>query len=378
MDGITSTCTDSTASSYRRLTSGTFPVLKVVAVDDRGGWVYFTGHAEPRLYDTHIYRIGLDGKGFARLTDAPGQHSAVFSPSKAFFLDSHSHFDRPPRIDLRQADGKLLQTLSTGDIEALRDLKWTPPEEFTVKAADGTTALYGVLYKPYDFDPTRKYPIVEYIYGGPQTTNAPRTFTGAGYPLALAQLGFITFVLDARGTPERSKAFQDVVYGNFGRHEIPDHVAGLKQLAAARPYIDLASRRHLRRIVGGLYDRARDVDSPPMSITSGCRPIRSSISYDHWGLIEATWDSLRDNRAGYDYASSLRLADRLKGKLMLIHGTSDTNATFSSTMKMVEALTRAGKPYDLIVFPELNHGIGGIQTYWQDAQRRYFQEHLKP
>jgi dipeptidyl aminopeptidase/acylaminoacyl peptidase len=130
-------------------------------------------------------------------------------------------------VELRGADGRRLETLSEASSDALAELRYAPPEEFVVKAADGATDLYGVLYKPYDFDPTRRYPVLEHIYGGPQTTWVEREFLGplSVWPHALAQLGFVVFVVDARGTPERGKAFQDVVYGNFGRNEIPDHVA---------------------------------------------------------------------------------------------------------------------------------------------------------
>ncbi len=225
----------------RRLTAGEFPVERIVAVDEKAGWVYFTARAEQRRYDTHLYRVSLEGKGFARLTEGNGAHTVQFAPSKEFFLDKHSSADRPPAVELRSADGKPRQTLSRADIEALKELKWRPPEEFIVKAADGKTDLYGVIYQPWDFDPNRKYPVIEYIYNGPQGSVLPRAFADEWQQLrALAQLGFIVFIVEGRGTVGRGKAFQDVVYGNIGRHEIPDHVTALKQLAARRPYMDLS------------------------------------------------------------------------------------------------------------------------------------------
>lgn len=152
----------------RRLTEGTFPIVAVVAVDEKTGWVYFTAHGDKsRPYDTHLYRINLEGKGFARLTEANGQHAVRFAPSKEFFLDTHSSVDRPPIVELRRADGTLLQTLSQANIEGLKELRWKPPEEFVVKAADEKTDLYGVLYKPFDFDPNKKYPIIEVVYAAP-------------------------------------------------------------------------------------------------------------------------------------------------------------------------------------------------------------------
>ncbi|MGH2397404.1 MAG: DPP IV N-terminal domain-containing protein, partial [bacterium] len=241
-------------SLLRRLTEGNFPVVRIEAVDEKTGWVYFTAHSDQqRPYDTHLHRVNLDGKGFVRLTDANSKRwrswasasspdTIQFALSKEFFLDTHSGVDQPPAVDLRRTDGTLLQTLSKANIDALKELKWTPPEEFGVKAADQKTDLYGVLYKPYDFDPNGKYPVIEEIYAGPYITQVPRTFTEwlGVFHQALAQLGFIVFVVDGRGTPERGKGFQDLVYGNFGRHEIPDHMAALRQLAQQRPYMDLS------------------------------------------------------------------------------------------------------------------------------------------
>ncbi|MEE8209967.1 MAG: DPP IV N-terminal domain-containing protein [bacterium] len=385
----------------RRLTEGAFPVLRVVAVDEETGWVYFIAHGDQRRpYDTHLYRVNLEGNGFQRLTEAPGQHAVAiyrytggrrrlpegiqFAPSKEFLLDTHSSPSRPPVVELRRADGTLLQTLSRANIDALNNLKWSPPEEFVVKAADGKTDLYGLLFKPYDFDPNKKYPVIEYIYAGPQVNLWLWTFTIDAQPAtaniapALAQLGFIVFGLDARGTPQRGKEFQDVVYGNFGRYEIPDHVAALKQLAEKHPYMDL-NRVGIYGYSWGGYFTIRALLFAPdvyhVGVAGGLVVDASAGGHERYlGLPQK-------NREGYEYASNLRLARNLKGKLLIIHGTSDINAPFSETMKMVEALIRAGKPYDLIVMPEQSHGslrVGTSGTYWREAVRRYFQEHLKP
>ncbi|MCH8823719.1 MAG: DPP IV N-terminal domain-containing protein, partial [Planctomycetes bacterium] len=230
---------DMTGKLIRRLTKGTFPVMEVVAVDEERGWVYFTARAEKRLYDTHLYRINLQGNNFTRLTEGTGQHEIEFAPSTEFFLDTHSNVDRPPAVELRRADGKLLQVLSRAKIDALvNDLKWRPPEEFVVKAADGTTDLYGVLFKPHDFDPQKKYPVIDQIYGG--LSIVPHSFTRGWWARAFAQLGFIVFLVDNRGTDGRGREFsRSTSFAQLGRHEIPDHVATLKQLAESRPYMDL-------------------------------------------------------------------------------------------------------------------------------------------
>ena len=365
----------------RRLTKGTFPVVSIIAVDEEKGWVYFTAHTEKRLYDTHLYRVNFEGRGFERLTETPGQHAIQFSPSNEFFLDTHSSIDRPPVVELKNADGTLLQTLSEANIDDLKELKWCPPEEFIVKAADKKTDLYGVLFKPYDFDPNKKYPVIDYIYNGPQTTWVPRTFTSgrAVRPQALAQLGFITFVVDGRGTTERGKEFQDVVYGNFGRNEIPDHVTTLKQLAAERSYIDLNRVGIFGGSWGGYMTIRAMVLAPEIyHVAVATNPVADH--YDHMAFaIEPYMGLPQNNREAYEYSSSLRLAHKLKGKLLLIHSICDVNATFSATMKMVEALIRANKPFDLLVMPDQDHHPKGVsQRYWLESVRRYFQEHLKP
>jgi len=370
----------------RRLTEGAFPIVKVLAVDEKAGWVYFTAHGDgQRPYDTHLYRVDLEGKKFTQLTEATGRHDIRFSPSKTLFLDVHSSIDRPPVVELRRADGvRLLQTLSEANIDALDELRWKEPEEFVVKAADGKTDLYGVLYKPFDFDPDKKYPVIESIYAGPEITFVPDTFTDwrVTYPQALAQLGFVVFKVDGRGTPDRGKAFQDVVYGNFGRHEIPDHLATLNQLAENRPYMDL-SRVGIWGHSWGGYFAIRAMLLAPDVYHVGIASAPAVALSDFSRFIEAYMGLPENNEEAYEYGSNLRLADNLKGDVLLIHGTSDDDVPFSATMKMVEAFARVGKPYDLIVLPEQTHAIGssvadGERSYVSEAIRRYFQEHLKP
>ena len=377
----------------RRLTQGDFPVVRIEAVDEKKGWVYFTAHgerqrpfdkAQGKPYDIQLYRVNLKGKSLSMLTETPGQHMIQIAPSKEFFLDTHSSPDRPPVVELRAADGKLFQTLSQANIDVLKDLKWSPPEEFVVKAANGTTDLYGVLYKPYDFNPKKKYPVIEVIYAGPQFYEVPHTFTHphgfdfhAEHGQALAQLGFIVFVVDGRGTPGRGKEFQDVVYGNIGRHEIPDHVAALHQLAETRPYMDLGRVGIFGKSLGGYFSLRALLFAPDVYHVGIAIAPATDLYIGHW--IEAYMDLPEKNKEAYEYGSNLRLAENLRGKLLLIQGTSDGNAPFSQTMKMVEALIRTDKPYDLLVLPEETHYFTDAATkYIQEAISRYFQEHLKP
>ena len=358
-----------------QLTKGDFPVVAVTAVDEKEGWIYFTAHAEERPYDTHLYRVDINGGGFSRLTEGIGQHSIQFSPTYKFFLDNHSSITRPPTAELRKADGTLVQTLSRANIDTLKRMNWTPPEEFVVKAADKETDLYGVLFKPCDFDPQRKYPVIDYIYNGPNRTHVPRSFTASLWPRALAQMGCVVFVVDGRGTPERGKEFQDMVYRNFGRNEIPDHTTTLRELAKKRPYMDLSRVGLLGGSWGGYMTiRAMLMAADVYHVGIAYYPVVDL--YDHTKGIERYMCLPQDNREGYEYASNIRLAERLKGKLLLIAGTSDVNAPITATLKMVDAFIKADKSFDLIIIPEQDHSFRGNGRYILEAARRYFEEHL--
>ncbi len=362
-----------------RVTKGAFPVLQVVAVDGNEKQVFFKANGEERLYDTHLYRADLNGSNIRRLTEKSGDHEIQMAPSLSCFVDTHSSTQRPPRSELRDRDGALLLTLSEADASGLESIGWTPPEEFVVKADDGETDLYGVIFKPRDFDPDKKYPVIDFIYAGPFTTVVPNTFA-TGYPLVarargFAQLGFIVFVVDCRGTVERSKAFQDASYGRIGEIEIPDHVATLRQLAATRPYIDLERVGIFGASWGGYFAlramlTAPDVFHVGISGAPGDLTEAPPINEPYMGLP-------KDNPEGYAAGSNPPLAGNLKGKLLLLHGTADINAPFSTTMRMVRALIDAGKQHDLAVFPQGDHYFRGSDgPYFAQLMAAYFREHL--
>jgi dipeptidyl aminopeptidase/acylaminoacyl peptidase len=363
-----------------RLTKGGFPVRRVVDVDEDEGWVYLTAHAEPRVYDEHLYRVRLDGSDFTRLTEGDGQHDVTVSPSRRVFVDTHSCATRPPRTEVRATDGTLLATIAEADISALLAAGWTEPEEFVVKAADGETDLHGVLYKPRDFDPSRRYPVVESMYAGPQMTWAPRRFVpdSGRFPQALAQIGFVAFVVDGRGTPGRSKAFHDVVYGNFGHSEVPDHVAVLRNLAATRPWMDLDRVGLLGGSWGGyLVLRAGILEPDTYHAIVSMYP---NVDFDdHDAGLEMFMGWREERPARYASASCLDKVDRIKAELLLVHGTNDVNVTFSCTMKLVHALAEAMKDYELVVLPEQSHALMGTgQIYTQERVRRFFVDRLRP
>ena len=371
----------------RQLTTGDFPVLDVVAVDLENNWAYFTAHAEPRLYDTHLYRVSLDGSGFERLTEGDGQHQVHFSPSKQYFVDTHSSLDRPPTTELRSADGALLQTLARANIDELRAVGWTPPEEFVVKAADGETDLWGVMHKPFDFDGSRRYPVVEYIYAGPQTVWVRRDFGApsqarggaihsANLYRALPHLGYIVVSVDARGTPERSKAFHDVVYANWGRHEIADHAAAIRQLGTERPYLDLNRVGVYGASWGGHFAfraLAQDPELYRVGVVSvpGFDPYAGMLYEPYLGMPQ-------QNKAAYSFASPFDLADKIEGRLLMVGNTSD-HSTFRDVIRMAESLVRAGKQHDVMLLPNQSHGtIGRSAEFKVEGTVKYFEQYLKP
>ena len=373
----------------RQLTEGSFPVHEIVAVDEVEGWVYFTAHPDQnRPYDIHLARVGVDGNGYRQLTSAPGHHRIRMAPSHRFFVDTHSSVDRPQVTEVRHADGTLVDTLSRSDIRPLERVGWVPPEEVVVTAVDGETRLHGVLYKPFDFDPEKRYPIVEYIYDGWNTTVVSRTFSRPGNagddypldsidPLALAQLGFVVWVVDGRGTDERGKAFLDVVYG--GQFDsIPDHVSALQQVAASRPYMDLG-RVGIFGISGGGSQTLQALLKAPetyhvgVAIAPGIDPkdLRASGPEVIRGFIQ-------DNPEAYE-AELIERADQLEGRLMLMHGTNDPVIPLSHTLRMVNALVDAGRPHDLVVIPGGHHGFQGKRAHYaREAIKRYFVQHLNP
>ncbi len=364
----------------RRLTEGKFVVDEVKAVDEKGGWVYFMAQVDSEHpYDKHLCRVNLKGGGLTRLTEAIGDHLVQMSPSNEFFLDLNGSLSRPPATELRRSDGKLLQIVTKADIGALKEqLQWSPPEEFKVKAADGQTDIYGVLFKPYNFDPGKKYPVIDYIYNGPHSHDVP----GNMYECltdpegAIAHLGFITFVVDGRGTAGRGKEFQDAYYGKLGQGEILDHVAALKQLAEKRPYMDL-NRVGIHGISWGGYLTLRAMLLAPDVYKVGVATAPLADMADCMAYTEHYMGLPKNNKKGYEDGSCLTIAKNLEGKLLIIHGTLDLNAPFSETVKMMDALMRAGKSADNLILPDKPHvPEGDGLKYWVKVRHAYLKEHL--
>ncbi|MBF5041528.1 S9 family peptidase [Aggregicoccus sp. 17bor-14] len=365
----------------RQVTRGAFPVHEVLGVGAGGQELLVLASAEAGApYDRIPYRVRLAGGALERVAPEPGVHRLFPSPTGRFFVDGHSTRTVPRAWDLRAGDGRSVLRLAQADVSGFTQLGLQPLEGFTAKAADGATPLYGVLYKPRDFDPTKRYPVIDYIYAGPFLSIVPWSYVNNGMATeahALAQLGFVVAVIDARGTPGRSKAFQDANYGRVGQTEIPDHVAALQQAAASRPYMDLARAGIYGHSWGG-YFALRGMLTAPEFFKAGYAGAPGALEEE--ALINEPNLGLPSvNPKAYELGSNLRVAGQLRGALKLMHGTSDVNASLSTTMRMAQALIAAGKRFDLLVMPGEGHSPQGpAGRYYRDDVRRYFVEKLGP
>ncbi|MFP2905622.1 DPP IV N-terminal domain-containing protein [Pyxidicoccus sp. 3LFB2] len=341
----------------RQVTRGAFPVHEVVGVAPGGDALFVLASADSGApYEHLFYRGSLKGGALKRLSSGSGMHRITLAPSGKYFVDSWSSRTQPRVRELASTEGRARVRLTTADASAAVALGYKPPEALTVMAADGATPLHGVLYTPRDFDPAKRYPVLAYIYAGPFTTSVPWSYLGDGSSLdcaAMAQLGFVVVLLDPRGGPGRSKAFQDAHYGRVGQTEIPDYVAGLKQAAATRPWMDLERAGIFGHSWGG-YFALRGMLTAPEFFKAGYAGAPGALEEE--AIINEPYLGLQSvNPAGYQAGSNVALAGKLRGHLKMMHGTSDVNATLSTTMRMAEALIREGKHFELLVMPGQPH-----------------------
>ncbi len=371
-----------TGELKNRITSGPWNVLEVLRVDEENRTITFIGNGrEPGdPYFEYLYRVNLDGSGLTVLTPDSANHQVSLSPSGRYVVDSYSTPTTPPVTVLRDLDGRELLALERADISRLVEAGWQPPIPFTVKARDGETDLYGLMFRPTNFDPSRKYPIINNIYPGPQTGSVRgRSFQASrGDAQALAELGFIVVQLDAMGTPKRSKSFHEAYYGNLGDNGLPDQVAGMRQLAERHPWIDL-DRAGIYGHSGGGFASTRAILAYPdfFKVAVSQAGNHDNRNYaDEWG---EEWHGLLerypDGTTNYDSQANQLLAENLKGKLLIAHGTLDDNVPPFNTLLVVDALIKANKDFDLIMFPNRRHGFGN-EPYMMRRRWDYFVRHL--
>jgi dipeptidyl aminopeptidase/acylaminoacyl peptidase len=363
----------------RQVTSGAFPVHQVAGVTRDEDALFLLASADRSApYDRLLYRVNLAGGDLTKLSPEPGVHRVVISPSGRYYMDGHSTRAEPRAWDVRSTDGRTSLRYAKADASALAEIRYAPPEPITVLAADGVTPLYGVLYKPWDFDARKRYAVIDHIYAGPFLSVVPWSFVGNGEARAasaLAQMGFVVMVLDARGTPGRGKAFQDANYGRVGQTEIPDHAAALRQAAAARPYMDM-ERVGIHGSSWGGYFALRGMLTAPELFKAGYAGAPGALEEEAI-INEPNLGLPSVNPAGYAAGSNLALAKNLRGALKIMHGTSDVNASLSTTMRMADALIREGKRFELLLMPGQPHSlVGPARRYYDDDVRLFFVREL--
>lgn len=365
------------------VSSGSWTAGRICAVDENAKRLFFYGYgreAGRNPYYQHLYRASYNGKGLRLLTPEDAEHTVHVSPNCQLVVDNFSTISQPPTIVVRSCDGKLLDTLEKSDVSKLYDYGWKAPEQFKVKAADGKTDLHGVMWKPYNFDPSKKYPIISQVYPGPFTETVWNAFTvfDKYHNAALAQRGFIVVVFGHRGSsPLRDKAYNTFGYDNLRDYPLADDKAGLEHIAQNYPFVDLTRVGIVGHSGGGMMAAAAIMTYPDFYKAA----VASSGNYDNhvynrmWG---ETYQGIAADNAPFKVKTVQELAPRLKGHLMLVTGDVDQNVHPIHTQRLVEALIKANKDFDLLVLPGQQHHYDfKHQMYFERRKRDFFERWLK-
>jgi dipeptidyl-peptidase 4 len=373
-----------TGKLKNQITHGEGNVTQVLHVDEKARTIYFVGvgkEAGVDPYFQHYYSIRFDGKDMKLLTPENADHAITPSPDGRFFVDVYSTVTQPETAVVRDDTGKVVVDVAKQDITKLVAAGWVPPMPITVKARDGKTDVYGFMFKPTSFDASKKYPIVNHVYPGPQTGSCgARGFAAAhGDMQSLAELGFIVVCIDGMGTPWRSKAFHEAYYGNLGDNTIPDQVSGMKDLAAKYPWIDLDKVGIYGHSGGGNATGAAMFHYPDF-FKVGIAESGNHDQRDYEDDWAEKWAGLEvknaDGTSNYDSQANQNFVKNLKGKLLLAHGSMDNNVPMNNTLLVVEALIKANKDFDLLIIPNVAHGYGEATQYMTRRRWDYFVKNL--
>jgi dipeptidyl aminopeptidase/acylaminoacyl peptidase len=364
-----------TGKFKNQITKGPWVVRRIDRVDEAKRQIWFRAsgkNPDQDPYLIHHYRVNFDGTGLVALTAGNGNHDITFSPDEKYLIDTYSRVDMAPVAELRRtADGKLVCALEKADISALEQAGRRYPEVFTAKGRDGQTDIWGVVYRPAKFDPKKKYPIIEAIYAGPHDSHVPKTFAAYRPLQALAEMGFMVVQIDGMGTANRARAFHDVCWKNLADAGFPDRILWIKALAKLHPYMDI------ERV--GIFGTS----------AGGQSALGALLFHGYFYKVAVAACGCHDNRLDkyswneqwmglmgphYEAQSNATNAHKLTGKLLLIVGEMDTNVPFESTMRVVDALVRARKTFDLLVVPGMGHSSGG--PYGEMRRRDFFVRHL--
>lgn len=362
------------------LTPGEYLVNRVLYADEEKNQLYFMAAGKEKgrnVYYQHLYSIGLDGKELTLLTPENAFHEIYLSEDKKFVVDNYSTVNQATKSVLRDlSSGNIFMQISEADISSLKAKGYQSPQQFSAIGKDGKTEIYGIYYVPTDFNPKKSYPVIDYTYTGPFIDITPKTFKGGliGLQQPMAELGFVVVTVDGMGTFGRSKAFQDVSYRNLG-DGTTDHVLAIKQLAKSKPFLNIQKVGIFGHSAGG-YDAARAMLLHPDFYKVG---VASAGDHDH-RMEKAWWPEMYMGYPVGDFyhqQSNITNAANLKGKLLLAHGAIDENVNPSATYKFAEALIKAGKDFDMFIWPSRNHNFGRTTgDYFTKKRWDYFLEHL--
>ncbi len=354
-----------TGTVKNRITRGEWVVRGVQRVDEAKRQIWFAAggtHSGRDPYFLSFFRINFDGTGLTELTVADANHNASYANDGQFYVDNYSRLDLPNVLELRKtADNTLLATVERGDLSELAKTGWQPPEVFTAKGRDGKTDIWGVIVRPANFDPSKRYPVIENIYAGPQGSFVPKSFLTYSSMMAQAEIGFIVVQIDGMGTSNRSKAFHDVAWKNLGDAGFPDRILWHKAVAAKYPWYDIS------RV--GIYGGSAGGQNALGGLLFHPEFYQAAVAYAgfHDNRMDKIWwnEQWMGWPIGPQYSASSNVdnAHRLQGELLLVVGEMDTNVDPSSTMQVVHRLIRANKNFDLLVIPGANHGAGRGDRY---------------
>nr|MDE7376245.1 S9 family peptidase [Muribaculaceae bacterium] len=362
----------------QQITKGEWYVRRVIKVDEGRGLIYFTANGVDKdedPYDIKYYRINFDGSGLTCLTPAPGHHSASFSPDMQYIVDIVSTPEMPPVATLRSAnDGSELMHLETADISRLQANGWHAPEVFAAPGRDGKTLMWGLIQRPSNFDPTKKYPVIEYIYQGPGDQYVPKAFTPYNHWLTpLSELGFIVVMVDGMGTSFRSREFENICYKNLQDAGIPDHIAWIKAAAERYPELDIDRVGIYGCSAGGQESLNALLHYPEFykACYSACGCHDNRMDKIWWNEL---WMGYPVDDS-YAQASNVENAHLLQRPLMLVVGELDDNVDPASTMQVADALIKANKDFELVVIPGARHTMG--ESYGDHKRYDFFTRTLK-
>jgi dipeptidyl-peptidase 4 len=373
-----------TGQLKNQITHGPGNVTQVLYVDEKTRTIYFVGVGKEvgrDPYFEHFYSVHFDGTGLKLLTPEDADHNIKVSIDGRYFVDAYSTPTEPQTTVVRSDDGKVVMEVAKQDISKLQAYGWVPPVPIKVKARDGKTDLYGLMFKPTNLDASKKYPIINNVYPGPQIGSCgSREFSAAHRDMqSVAELGFIVVCIDGMGTPFRSKTFHEAYYANLGDNTIPDQVSGMKDLAAQYPFIDLDRVGMFGHSGGGNATAAAMLHYPDF-FKVGIAESGNHDNRDYEDDWAEKWAGLEaknaDGSSNYDSQANQNSAKDLKGHLMLAHGTMDDNVPPNNTLLLVDALIKANKDFDLLLIPNVAHGYGPASQYMMRRRWDYFVRYL--